>query len=321
MHREHRILITGGSGALGYHILTQLKTREDVQLLALSRESSKLHPVHSDVPCKRIAFEDMSALRSVMAQFSPTCVIHSAAAGLQRPRPKWFDLAAFNIDFTVRLFECVAAAARCQFIFISTGLAYRSINRPLREEDPIDTLHPYGATKGAADVLLRSAAADLQIPLTVIRPFSFTGIGDPAGRLFPSLLSAASDKLPFDMSAGLQRRDHCATSDIASGITTAALNLAGSPTSPFVVNLGSGSDVSLKQLVSDVVEQLELEVKINFGARDYAMHEPMHLVADTARARELLGWQPKMSLAYSVWELAKTAYPQLHLKEPKRSLF
>jgi nucleoside-diphosphate-sugar epimerase len=316
---EHRILLTGGSGALGYHILRQLRALPGVKVLALLRGSSELLPDHREVAVERVDFADQAALRRILAAFSPTCVIHSAASGLQRPRPNWFDLAAFNIETTLRLFQCSAAVPGCHFVFIGTGLAYRSLGRPLREDDPIDTLHPYGATKGAADVLVRSAAAELEVPLTVIRPFSFTGIGDPAGRLFPSLLRAAAEKVPFEMSPGCQLRDHCATGDIAAGIVSAAKNPPSGALQQRVINLGSGSSESLRSLVSSVVDRLALDVHINFGAKPYALHEPMHLVADIAQAKELLGWHPQISLAYSVWELAETTHPRLELKKPERS--
>ena len=316
---EHRILLTGGSGALGYHILRQLRALPGVKVLALLRGSSELHPDHREVAVERVDFADQAALRRILAAFSPTCVIHSAASGLQRPRPNWFDLAAFNIETTLRLFQCSAAVPGCHFVFVGTGLAYRSLGRPLREDDPIDTLHPYGATKGAADVLVRSAAAELEVPLTVIRPFSFTGIGDPAGRLFPSLLRAAAEKVPFEMSPGCQLRDHCATGDIAAGIVSAALNPPSGALQQRVINLGSGSSAPLREVVSSVIAQLGLEVDVKFGARAYAAHEPMHLVADISHANELLGWRPRTNLAYSVWELASDTQRGLKLVEPKHS--
>ena len=101
---------------------------------------------------------------------------------------------------------------------MSTGLVYGEQSRPCREGDPIDTLHPYGASKAAADCLLRAGAERLKRHLTVLRPFSFTGLHDGGDRLFPSLLRSAVKGEPFSMSAGTQIRDFCAVQDVAEAV-------------------------------------------------------------------------------------------------------
>ena len=101
---------------------------------------------------------------------------------------------------------------------MSTGLVYGEQSRPCREGDPIDTLHPYGASKAAADCLLRAGAERLKRHLTVLRPFSFTGLHDGGDRLFPSLLRSALKGEPFSMSAGTQIRDFCAVQDVAEAV-------------------------------------------------------------------------------------------------------
>ena len=97
-------------------------------------------------------------------------------------------MARFNIHSTLMLFEKSCALPDCHFVYISTGLLYREQGRRLRESDPVESLHPYGASKAAADLLIRAAAEEFQRTLTVMRPFSFTGLHDAKGRLFPSLL-------------------------------------------------------------------------------------------------------------------------------------
>ncbi len=288
--------------------------------MGLLRKNSIIHNAHRNITYRRIDFASREALTEVLADFRPTCVIHSAASGLQFPRPEWFELLRFNVDVSIALCEAAAAVPGCHFVYISTGLGYREQNRPLRESDPMDTLHPYGASKAAADLLVRSAAAEFDVPLTVLRPFSFTGVGDPSTRLFPSLLRAAVEKTPIDLSPGTQFRDHCATSDIAAGIIAAVFSSSSTAGTPRIFNLGSGKNISLRTLIEGVLEELGLEVHLNFGARSYARHEPMHLVADITHAQTELGWHPKLNLAYSVWELAQAAHPSLKLRKPQQCL-
>jgi nucleoside-diphosphate-sugar epimerase len=208
----------------------------------------------------------------------------------------------------------------CRFVFVSSGIAYREAARPLSESDPLDTEQPYGASKAAADILLRSAAAEFGVPLTILRPFSFTGVGDDGTRLFPSMLRAATTSQPFELSPGDQVRDHCAGQDIASGILAAALQDEAQNLRSTIYNLGSGRSTTLRLLLGDVVEQLNLKVDLRFGARGYAPFEPMFLVADNAHARRELGWEPRQNLAYAIWQLARASFPSLKLKEPKEYL-
>jgi nucleoside-diphosphate-sugar epimerase len=239
---------------------------------------------------------------------------------MQFPRPEWFEMIRFNVDTSLHLCESVSQIPGCQFVYISTGLSYRDQGRPLVESDPLDTQHPYGVSKAAADMLMRAAAAEFGVPMVVLRPFSFSGAGDNSRRLFPSLLRAAEEKRPFDLSLGDQIRDHCAAGDIARGIKQAVLLREELEPETQVFNLGSGSLACLRTLVENVVDQLGLKVRLNFGARDYAKFEPKYLAADISRADARLNWRPQINFARAIWELARESFPSLKLKKPKASL-
>ena len=315
-----RILLTGASGVLGRHVVGRLSARPDAEVLGLMRSARHIDGAGPNVRFLPIDLNDTDAVRRLLYDFNPTCIIHSAASALHSPQPGWSERIRFNVDVSIALCEGAAAIPRCHFVYISSGLAYREQHRPLLETDPLDTLHPYGASKGAADLLIRSAAAEFGVPLTVIRPFSFTGVGDPPSRLFPSLIAAAVAGEPLDFSPGDQFRDHSATADIAEGI--AASVFLRPPTAPDlqVFNLGSGRVIPLRTMVESVMDQLGLKVRLNVGARPYARYEPMYLVADTTRARNVLGWTASTNLAYSVWQFARKTYPELQLTEPQRFL-
>jgi nucleoside-diphosphate-sugar epimerase len=188
-------------------------------------------------------------------------------------------------------------------------------SRPWREDDPVNTLHPYGATKAAADCLLRAGAERLGRRLTILRPFSFTGIHDGGGRLFPSLLRAALDRKPFAMSAGTQLRDFCAVEDVVRAIDL----LLDSEEHPQhdIYNVGSGLSVPLGSIVHSVAQQLHLDVDIRIGELPFQPLEPPSLVADITRIGAL-GWQPTINLAYAVWQLARSSFPGLAVAEPQQ---
>ncbi len=318
--RLHRVIVTGGSGTLGRHVLERVAAWPRTAVLALLRKESQPPAVQGAVRFRRVEFEDPKTLTRVIKAFRPTTVIHCAASGMQLPRPPWPELVRFNVGASLQLCEITASVPNCQFVHISSGLAYRDQDRPLREDDPLESRHPYGVTKAVADMLLRAAAAELPLPMTIVRPFSFSGAGDTGTRLFPALLRAAAEKRPFDLSRGDQARDHCAVDDIARGIALAAACREGAAAGTEVFNLGSGDRRCLRKLIESLVEELGLDVRLNFGARDYAPFEPKYLVADISRARRLLDWKPQTNFAYAIWQLARELVPNLRLKRPKRWL-
>jgi UDP-glucose 4-epimerase len=171
------------------------------------------------------------------------------------------------------------------------------------------------ASKAAADCLLRAGAESLGRHLTIIRPFSFTGLHDGGDRIFPSLLKAALERKPFAMSPGTQLRDFCAVDDVASAI--ALILEEGEQPSRDIFNIGSGLSVSLGRIVHSVARQLDLDVDIQLGAKPFHPFEPGSLVADISRA-ESIGWRPRTNLAYAVWQLANASFPTLAVKQPEQ---
>ncbi|MGC4073222.1 MAG: NAD(P)-dependent oxidoreductase [Nibricoccus sp.] len=203
----HRIVLTGASGTLGSNFSRLAAERSDMHILALLREQSRPPVPGPHMDCVRVQFEDKAAVQKIIQDYAPTCLVHCAATGMDFPKPVWFDLIRFNVDATINLCESVSRLKGCRFIFISTGLVYGRQNRPLTEDDPLDTLHPYGASKAAADMLVRAAATEFGVPLTILRPFSFTGPGDDGNRLFP--LSSAPP--PPEKPSGFRPATSCET--------------------------------------------------------------------------------------------------------------
>ena len=289
-----RVLLTGATGTLGRNLVRRFECEPDIQLFLPGRE-------------------EWARLEAYLAEVRPELVIHSAASGLRRPRPPFSEIAYFNVSMTLRLFD---AAAEARFILISSGLAYKPQDRPLNEDDPVESLHAYGSTRAAADLLLRAAALATGRPLTVLRPFSFTGLDDGGWRLFPALLSAAVRHEPFPLTAGQQVRDFCAVQDVAEAVAAVALRHdPGDRTEVF--NIGSGVPATIRETVETVCQALDMRVDLQFGAHPYPPQEPMHLVADTTRIRRAIGWHARTDLAYAVWQLARSQFPGLKVRCPQ----
>ena len=297
-----------------------------VRHLGLKQAGTKLHILMrtlnqelfadlSNVTVEQVDIAEVEQLRRAVIAFQPNAIIHCAASGVRPSNLAYFDFVDLNVTATLQLFRASCEIKGCHFIHISTGLVYASQDRPCNEGDPVNTLHPYGASKAAADCLLRAGAERLGRHLSIIRPFSFTGLHDGGDRLFPSLLRSALERRPFGMSPGTQLRDFCAVQDVVEAI--ALILEEGEQPSRDIFNVGSGLSISLVRIVHSVVRQLHLDVQIDLGARAFHPLEPQHLVADISRAQSL-GWRPRINLAYAVWQLARANFPELDVTEPEQ---
>lgn len=315
-----RVLLTGASGTLGYNIARQLASQTKVHaILPIRRPLLKLAELGTRVEVlDDVELSNTARVRTLISRVEPDVIIHCAASGLRPLKPNWFDLVNFNVEATLRLFEAYCGSTARHFVYVSTGLVYREQGRPLTEEDPIESFHPYGASKAAADLLLQAAAVEFDRPLTIVRPFAFTGLQDFEPRLFPSLLRAAVSTQTFLMTSGDQIRDFCAVEDIARGVIEIASQSPQQITEKF--NLGAGVGKTLQQIVKEVVEDLGLAVRVEFGSIDSPEHDPRNLVADINKAKRVLDWAPATRLSYAVWELAQELFPALSVREPERWL-
>jgi UDP-glucose 4-epimerase len=314
--KTRRVLITGASGTLGFNILQQMIKRPGLHITApVRRVSPLMQQFAPQVELIEHELSDSTHTAQIFERARPDVILHCAAGGLRPPKGTWFDLMSFNVESTMRLFQMNCRFDHnSHFIYISTGLVYRPQGRPLVETDPIETLHPYGASKAAADLMLQAAATEFGRSLTILRPFAFTGPHDSGGRLFPEILKAAAENRALPLTDGIQVRDFCAVQDIAR----AALYCVERDPVQLIekFNLGSGQQIPLRQLIEQVLGELHLHAELEFGKIPRNPLEPDHLVADSSLARNILHWTPRVTLAEAVWELAQEIVPQLNLTRP-----
>jgi UDP-glucose 4-epimerase len=160
---RQKIFLTGGSGTLGYNILKLLANDKRYQVVASVRniQSAVVTAFTGKVQFIEHDLSDPIHTAQIFERVNPTLIVHCAASGLRPPKGSWFELMQFNVVSTMRLFQMNCRLDhQSHFIYVSTGLVYREQGRPLTEEDPIETLHPYGASKAASDLMLQAASTE-----------------------------------------------------------------------------------------------------------------------------------------------------------------
>jgi nucleoside-diphosphate-sugar epimerase len=179
-----------------------------------------------------------------------------------------------------------------KMVLASTSSLYAGQQMPFREDLPVNTpISPYAASKKAAEVMSYTYHYLFGIDVSVVRYFTVYG---PAGRPDMSIfrfIKWIDEGTPIELFGdGTQARDFTYVDDIARGTIKAM-----KPLGYEIINLGGGKNpISLNYVISQIEKLLGKKAKIT--------HKPFHKTdiketwADISKAKELLDWQPTVSL-------------------------
>ena len=259
-----RLLITGGAGFIGSHLVDRRLARGD-RVVVLDdfndyydprRKRANVQP-HSGNPRYRLVEGDIrnrELVFSVFAEERFDAVLHLAARAGVRPsleQPVLYE--EVNCVGTLHLLEAALAHGKPRFVFASSSSVYGINSKlPFSEEDPIDRpISPYATTKRAGELHVFSAHHLYGIPAACLRFFTVYGPRQRPEMAIARFIRCleSGEVIPFFGDGG-SRRDYTFIDDIADGVE-AALDADF----PFeIVNLGGAHPVSLTELVAALEE-------------------------------------------------------------------
>jgi dTDP-glucose 4,6-dehydratase len=166
---------------------------------------------------------------------------------------------------------------------------------PITEDHPLEPQSPYAASKVGADKLFDSFHRSYELPVTILRPFNTYGPHQSARAIIPTIISQALASDTLRLGSLDPRRDLTYVSDTVAGFIAAGHSNAAVGRT---IQLGTGYDVSVRDIVDTVAELLgkELQVETDPARVRPAKSEVGRLISDPALAREALGWEPRVDL-------------------------
>lgn len=286
--KNQRILITGGTGFIGLHLLKYLREK-GYHVDAVSEHGDRFHEIDA------INLLDGAALDKYVFLTKPEIVYHlGAVVDLSRNHDTAKRCIYANILGTVNLLESVRKLKIERFFLTSTVEVYGSTPLPFREDGPIDPPSPYAVSKVSAEHLSRLYAQKYNFHTICYRVGTVYGPGQPRRRFAPSIIIHALNHEDISLATGKKRRDYIYISDVVNALG-AGMN-AGVVNAFTTVNIGGGTSILLIDFVEKIVRLCKSTSRILLGAISERILEADEWLMDISFAQKFLDWAPKTSL-------------------------
>jgi nucleoside-diphosphate-sugar epimerase len=297
------ILVTGASGFVGACAVRELLRRGHEVHMLLRPQSNlwRLRPVLKQLHLHPGDVIDAAAVRDVVKDVRPRTVLHLATHGAYESQADSRTILQTNILGTCNLLEAGAEFGVTAFVNAGSSSEYGFKAEPMRETDRLEPNSFYAVAKAAQTHLCQLMARRGPMGVVVYRLFSVYGPWEEPTRLVPTLIRRARDGLPLRMVSPRTVRDFVYVEDVLEALLDlpAAARMRGE-----VVNLGSGVETTMGEVVRTVLALLDSRSEVLWGVMPARHWDSDRWVADTYRAKALLNWRPRHTLAQGLARMA-----------------
>ena len=301
------IAITGGSGYVGSHIAAALKLNTSYKTLVIDNRIAQLpHTWQFADQFIDKSYNDPS-IANTLATLNPSVLIHCAASSLVGP--SMTDPAAYyanNVVGIVNLLDTMRQQGVVNLVFSSSSSVYGNSDEqlPSKEDEHLDPISPYGTTKMIGEHIIRDYCDAYGMNAICFRYFNAVGasplldLGQEPGatHLIARVMESLIDNTEFVINGddwptvdGTCVRDYVHVRDIADAHVLGAKWLLANP-GFHVMNIGSGSGQSIKQIIAAVEYVTGRKINTQIGTKRAG--DPAWRMADIARISTTLNWKP-----------------------------
>ncbi len=295
--KNKRVVVTGGSGFIGSHLVDRL-VKAGAKVAVTVRygneiKNERLKACWNDITILEVDLRNRGAL-TVVGRFNPDYVFHLAAynhvGGSFHQVEECFDV---NAKGTANVLDTLPKTVK-KFIYMSTSEVYGKQSAvPFVETMNPQPISPYSITKYAGEMYCRmTQGIENSVPIAIVRAFNTFGPYQSSKAIIPELIGKCLRGELVQTTKGEQTREFNFVSNIVEGLISAALSpkkLEGP------INLASGVEVKICDLVRLIAKLTHSTSKIEIGALAYRPTEIWRMYADNSRAKELLGWSPEVT--------------------------
>lgn len=298
--QSRRVLVTGGAGFIGSELVRQLTVRgfavRVVDNLVNGRRENLDGMLGDNAQLVVADVRETESMTTLLRDVD--IVFHLACLGVRHSIHSPLENHEVNASATLGLLNAARDGGVKRFVYVSSSEVYGTARTaPITEDHPTLPMTVYGASKLAGEAYTRAFWETHRYPTVVLRPFNAYGPrchheGD-SGEVIPKfLLRCLAGKPMMIFGDGTQTRDFTFVGDSAAGILAAGL---AEDSVGQTINLGSGKEIQIRDLANTVAEVL------GRSPAEITHVEPrpgdvLRLLADSSKAKKLLGFQPAVAL-------------------------
>jgi NAD dependent epimerase/dehydratase len=301
--QEQRVLVTGAGGFIGSHLVEKLiSLKASVKAFVRYNSKGTCGFVDTFAPQTREKVEivqgdlrDPEAVRNACKDVG--VVFHlGALVAIPYSYVHPVEVVETNVLGTLNVLTAARDREVLKVVHTSTSEVYGTAQYvPIDEKHPLCGQSPYSASKIGADQLAESFYRSFELPVAVVRPFNAYGPRQSARAVIPSVIAQVISRGTVYIGATHPTRDLTYVDDTVEGF----IKIAECPDAVGkVTNVGSGKEVSIKELVDKICSIIGKEAEVIFDPARIrpGKSEVERLLADTGRMNELTGWQSSVSL-------------------------
>ena len=295
------VLVTGAGGFIGSHLAERLvEAGANVRALVHYNSGGRHGWLdESDLGSEmEIVAGDITDAGSVQHAMSDREVVFHLAALIAIPY-SYVAPASYvqtNVVGTLNVLEAAKRLGTDRVIHTSTSEVYgTALEVPISESHPLQGQSPYSASKIGADKLVESYHRSFGLPVVTVRPFNTFGPRQSARAVLPTIITQCLQGNTVKLGSLTPTRDLNYVSNTTQGFVMAAEHEQAIGQT---INLGTGREISIGELANTIARLVECDVAIECDEQRIrpAKSEVERLLADNALAKQLIGWEPRISL-------------------------
>jgi UDP-glucose 4-epimerase len=297
----NKYFITGGAGFIGREIVKQLlQQRKQVVVyddFSFGRMANlEEFGANSSLQIYTGKVEDFNTLNLAIAESAPDIILHMAALHfIPYCNSHPLETLKVNVEGTYSLLEAAVVNKVQKIVSVSSGAIYSSTENELIENieiaRPVDV---YGCSKWLTENLGEYFTNKSKVQIVTVRLFNTYGPFETNEHIIPEIMKQLHRGNILYLGNTATMRDYIYVEDTATGfIKLAQANISEKHA---IVNLGTGTEYSAKDIVSFISKKLKREIKIETDPARFRPVDKMHQIASTSLLCKYTGWKPTIAL-------------------------
>lgn len=298
------ILVTGGMGFIGSHLVESLVNKKAKVIVPLRSINPKSYFNFKNLGCQviQVVFDikDFKRLLDVLCKYEVDYVFHLAAQPLvEKAFYNPLGTIEDNIIGTANILEAARIYGQISGVIVSSSdKAYGKTKKKYKETDRLHGDHPYEVSKSSADLIAQSYFKTYNLAVGISRFGNVFGPGDMNfDRIIPGILEAViKNKILKIRSDGQYVRNYIYVKDVVAAYISLFENFEKIKGEAF--NFGTYNIFSVLGLIKEI--ESILKVKVKYKILNKSKNEIPYQVLNWQKAKKKLGWKPKVGFSKAI---------------------